>query len=231
MIIGIGMPMVGDVAAELLGPRMQLAMDIGKREDVDDVKFIACLNVFPFDLAREHLVNVAMKNGCDYLLFLDADIITPNGTFDKLYEALVAHDVQAVSAHYRRRGHPYTNVWSLLCVEAMTIAQVDAPAGSGVHEISSSGLGCELIDLKWCESHMTHPWFKIGKNEDKTYTWEDAFFHSVLRKEGGKLLGHAEVRCIHLAERLGVCDKNWEQLLRNSTQLQVDELNERESVK
>lgn len=229
MIIGIGMPMVGDVAAEILSPRMKLAMEIGKRKDVKDVKFISCLNVFPFDHAREHLVKVALSNNCDYLLFLDADTITPEGTFDKLYDALVAHDAQAASAHYRRRGHPYTCVWVKLSTELMTIVQVDAPAGSGVHDISSSGLGCNLIDLNWCEKHMAHPWFKIGSNPDGTYTWEDAFFHSVLRKEGGKLIGHADVRCIHLAERMGVSDANWEQLLKNSTQKQVDELNARES--
>ncbi len=229
MIVAIGMPMVGDVAAETLGPRMKLAMHMISRPDVDDVKLVTCLNVFPFDHAREHLVKVAVKNNCDYMLFLDADTIPPMDTFDKLYDALVSESAQAVSAHYRRRGHPYTCVWVKINEKAQTLLQCDAPAGSGVHIINSSGLGCNLIDLQWCEKHMIHPWFKIGDNPDGSYTWEDAYFHSMLQQAGGKLIGHADVRCVHLAERMGVSDDNWEQLLRNSTQKQVNELNARES--
>jgi len=229
MRIAIGMPMVGDVAAEILGPRMKLAMEIIKRPDVEDVKLVTCLNVFPFDHAREHLVKVALKNKCDYMFFLDADTICPFDAFDLLYGALVSESAQAVSAHYRRRGHPYTCVWAKISDRAKTIMQCDAPKGSGVHVINSSGLGCNLIDLNWCEAHLAHPWFKIGSNPDGSYTWEDAYFHSQLQLAEGKLIGHADVRCVHLAERMGVCDANWEQLLRNSTQLQVNELNSRES--
>ncbi len=230
MIIGIGMPMVGDVAAEILGPRMKLAMEIIARDDVEDVKLITCLNVFPFDHAREHLVNVALKNKCDYLLFLDADMLTPLGTFDMLFEALVTEKVQEVSGHYRRRVHRYNSVWVKINEAAQHLFQSDAEKGTGTHVIHSSGLGCNLIDLTWCEKNLSHPWFKIGDNPDGSYTWEDAYFHSILHQAKGKLLGHADVRCIHLAERMGVSDQNWKQLLVNSTQKQVEELKSKKKV-
>ena len=228
MNVAIGMPMVGDIAAEVLGPRMKLAMKMYAHPEVDDVKLITCLNVFPFDHAREHLVRVALKNECDYMFFLDADIINPEDSFDFLYDALKSEKAQVVSGHYRRRGHPYTCVWVQINEKAQSILQTDAPAGSGTHVITSSGLGCSLIDLNWCEEHLTHPWFVIGDNPDGSYTWEDAYFHSIVQKAEGKILGHAEVRCVHLAERMGVSDANWKQLLINSTQSQVNELNERE---
>ncbi len=138
--------------------------------------------------------------------------------------------MQAISGHYRRRGHPYTCVWVKINEAAQHLFQSDAAEGTGTHVIHSSGLGCNLIDLNWCEKHLEHPWFKIGDNPDGSYTWEDAYFHSILHRAEGKLLGHADVRCVHLAERMGVSDQNWKQLLVNSTQKQVKELKNRKVV-
>ncbi len=228
MIIALGMPMVGDVPAEIITSRMELSAMIASRSDVEELKVVACLDVFPFDRAREFLITQALKSQSCYLLFLDADIITPKEAFNDLFETMVDKKAQVVSGHYRRRGHPYTSVWAKMNDKAGLILQCDA--SEGVHEIDTSGLGCSLIDLKWCEDNLAHPWFKMGENLEGDYAWEDSYFHSQVLKAGGKVFGDARVRCIHLAGRLGVSDDNWQVLLQRSTQKQVDALKSREEA-
>lgn len=225
MRIALGMPRVGDVPAEVVSSHMKCGIQIAEREDVDDVMVIDVLNVFPFDRARELVISRAFQVECDYLLFIDADIMLPLNTFNLLYDALIDKDAVATSGNYHRRGHPYTSVWSRLIEtddpdeEPLVLA---VQATKGVHLIHTSGLGCCLIDLSWVKDNLEKPYFRMSYNDDGTTMWEDSYFFSMIHKEKGKVYGHADVRCGHLMERTVATEENWKNLIKTSIELKVD---------
>jgi len=227
MRIAIGMPRVGDVPAEVVSSHLKCGIQIAGRDDVEDVKLIDTLNVFPFDRVRELIVCKALLEECDYLLFIDADIILPLDTFDLLYKALVDKKAAAVSGDYHRRGHPYTSVWSFL-KEAQNenddSAVFAVNARRGIHQIHSSGLGCCLIDLEWVEGNLEKPYFRMGFGDDGEYKWEDSYFFSRIYQNGGTVYGQADVQCGHLMERAPVTQGNWQRLVQASTQTKVGQL-------
>lgn len=53
--------------------------------------------------ARNNLVDLAITNGCDYLLMLDDDMVVPPDLFNKL----VTHDKDVIGALYYQRGGSY----------------------------------------------------------------------------------------------------------------------------
>ena len=220
MIIGLGMPHVGDVYGELESNHIMIGYDIGRHPDVEHLRMFDVQNVFPFDKARICLMDSAIRYECDYLLFVDADVQVPLGGFKALLKAIRDCKAQAVSGHYRRRGHPFTSVWTKQ-INDQTYAQVDA--SEGIHQICASGLGCCLIDVKWVKENMEEPYFDLGRKENGNYIWEDAYFFSKMKLHGGLLLGHAGVRCGHvMSTRKVVCDENWEDMLKDSTSIIVD---------
>jgi len=115
-----------------------------------------------------------------------------------------------VSGYYRRRGDPFTSVWSKK--KKKNGAALEYDAKTGMHEIFSSGLGCCLIDMKWLKKNVEPPWFMMGVNLKGEVIWEDAYFFSRVNENGGRVLGNAEVRCAHLGERIKVTDQNWKEL-------------------
>lgn len=57
----------------------------------------------PFDVARNFLVDQLYDYGCDWLFFLDSDVMCPADTIQRL----LAHQQPIVSALYYRRHPPY----------------------------------------------------------------------------------------------------------------------------
>jgi len=228
MILGIGMPRVGDVPSEAVSSHMKCAAQAGLHDDIEDIKILDCYNVFPYDRAREMVIKKAIEEKCDYLLFVDADIVLPLNTFSLLFEVLREKNAVAVSGEYHRRGHPYTSVWSKVIQDSNNSGKskvtFTALAKKGVHLIHASGLGCCLIDLNWVKANIKPPFFKMGFTDQGEDVWEDAFFFSLLYKAGGKVYGHCGVQCSHLLSRLMVTSENWENLLRMSMKKGIDAL-------
>ena len=219
MRIALGMPRVGDIPAEAMSSHMKCGIEIALRDDVEDIKVIDVHNVFPFDRARELVIERAFQAECEYLLFIDADVILPLNTFKLLFRALIDKKAVAVSGNYHRRGHPYTSVWSKIIgeddpnpSEPIVLA---VHASKGVHQIHTSGLGCCLIDLSWVKGNLEKPYFKMSYNKDGTNIWEDSYFFSRIYEKNGLVYGHADVRCSHLMGRGTVTEENWKERLRH----------------
>lgn len=150
----------------------------------------------PHDTARWLITKAAMDMNCERLFMMDDDTITPRGGITKLMEEMDNRQCAAISGFYLRRGYPYTPVWSATNPTDKKLYQVDAD--QGVHEIFSSGLGCCLIDLKWCRENIKDPWYKMKQTEHNTEITDDCVFFDAIRAAGGTLLGDADVQCPHV---------------------------------
>ena len=206
MKLAYAVPLVDDCPGKLLMYHLRAVADASRL--VDEVKMVVPIGVFPWDRARNIAVSNALTLGCDWLWFVDADTAVPPGAFELLMESMDKAPV--ISGHYVRRGWPYTSVWSKR-VDGLKGETVyfQTTATEGVHEINTTGMGCALINLRWCKENLEFPWFyyKSALGDDQA-VMEDLFFCDKVLDAGGKILGDARVRCRHLMAPEFVDDDN-----------------------
>ena len=101
--------------------------------------------------ARNHLVRMAIDNGCTWLLMLDDDMIVPAN----LLERLMAHDKDVVGALYYQRGGAYHPVIMRRHENEMGefrgefYSPVDPVIKQpGLHEVDIIGGGCMLFKVE-----------------------------------------------------------------------------------
>jgi hypothetical protein len=192
--IALGIPVIDSVPGECYGSHLILAAEIAQ---LAELALFVPFNTMPHDAARMDVVDGAISTECDYLLFVDDDMLIPKGAFDALFKTMRETGAKVVSGHYSRRGWEYTCVWSK--VVDGKFERVDAL--EGIHEIDCSGLGCALIDLRWVVDNMKPPFFRMLHNGRHTSVTDDVTFFEDVRKAGGLILGHAGVRCGHFGAR------------------------------
>jgi len=202
------LPMMGSLPCEMVGPLMGLAAEI---KSFGELAICTISDYAPHDRAREYLVNTAIDAKCDYLMFVDADTITPEITFGMLYPQMLKTKAALISGHYYRRGFPFTSHWSRRISSG--VSYVESTPHSGTTEIDCCGLGCALVDMKFV-SLMSKPFFKIAQNSKGDTIWEDAYFCKKIQDVGGKIFATSDVRCGHLYTRTVICDGNADNLRR-----------------
>ena len=57
----------------------------------------------PIDLSRNHIVEMAKRENCDYLFFLDSDVLIAPGQLERL----MSHDKEVVTGIYNMKVSPY----------------------------------------------------------------------------------------------------------------------------
>jgi hypothetical protein len=97
---------------------------------------------FPTDVARNEICADALDQGCDYLLFLDADMVHPVS----MVARLLSHEKPVITARYHLKKHPFG------AVAYVKHRTDDGPHrystvhfGRGVFEIERGGAGALLI--------------------------------------------------------------------------------------
>jgi hypothetical protein len=172
---------------------------VNKPGDDKNLVLITPFDACPHDKMRWIVAEQAIEKGCDRLFFMDDDTITPRGGLTELMRVMDTDERKpvAVSGFYLRRGDPYTPVWS--CKKDSDWYQVTAEGG--VHEIDMTGLGCCLLDLKWMEKNLPHPWFRMKQDDHCTLITDDTTLFEGIRKADGKILGNAFVQCAHVGRR------------------------------
>ena len=216
MKLAYAVPLTGDCPGKTLKYHLRAVADASRL--VDEVKMVVPIGVCPWDRAREVAVGNALELGCDWLWFVDADTAVPPGAFELLMESM--DKAQVISGHYVRRGWPYTSVWSKH-VDGVKGGRVyfQTTAAEGVHEITTTGMGCALINLRWCQQNLKEPWFyyKSALDGDQA-VMEDLYFCGKVREAGGKILGDARVRCRHLMAPEFVDDDNMLELRKKNVE-------------
>ena len=202
MRVGLAMPMVGSLPCEVVGPLLGLAAEIAREGEI----VVATIqDYFPYDRAREYLIEVAEKAECNLVMLVDADTIVPARTFRLLKSAMETTGAAVVSGHYWRRGFPFNGTW------ATKDGYVDVRVDQGPMEIETCGLGCALVDMS-IVSEIDAPRFELVYQNGRCIRWEDAVFCDKVRAAGGRIFGVPAVRCGHVHTRTIICDDNVDRL-------------------
>lgn len=155
---------------------------------------IAYISGMPYDHARNHACEGMLKQGFQYLWFIDDDVQTPPDS----YNILRSNNKDIVSGLYYRRQEPHSPV-----------AVVDTPAGQcwlpkweagQLIEVKYSGAGCMLIRRNVLET-MPRPWFEWLVDREDVHiddrTSEDFTFCRKARHYGFTTWLDTRVQCYH----------------------------------
>jgi len=106
--------------------------------------------------ARESAAKHFLESDCDYLLFLDSDMVPPRDTIARLVE----HDKPIVSALAFKRVPNYEPCIFKTVAEGGSEIYRDYP--KGLIEVAGVGMACTLIKREVFEK-VPQPWFMPGK--------------------------------------------------------------------
>lgn len=130
--------------------------------------------------ARTELLEAVLRDGADYVLWLDSDMRFPRDALVRL----LSHQVPVVGVNYARREVPprFTAVRRMrgsAGSEDPGEMLRTSPGSTGLVEVDSLGLGCVLMQL----SRLTdlpdprqEPWFRFGSSPDGDTIGEDVYF-------------------------------------------------------
>ena len=149
------------------------------------------------DKARNELVNLALKDNCDYILFIDSDMLIPRGAIDKLLEM----DVDIASGLYFSKGKPYLPVARVKekTLEGDRHFFLEDFEFNEIIKVAGVGMGCCLIKTKVFKD-LEYPYFKLEwrKHEGKPYQIaEDLYFCEEAAKKGYEVHLNTGVVCDH----------------------------------
>jgi 2-polyprenyl-3-methyl-5-hydroxy-6-metoxy-1,4-benzoquinol methylase len=151
------------------------------------------------DVARNKLVEMAINDNCDYIMFIDSDTLIPNGAIDKLLDM----NVEIASGLYFSKGKPYLPVARLK--EGEKHFFLEDFEFDQIMEVQGVGMGCCLINTKVFKE-MEFPYFKLEWREKdgiKYQIAEDLYFCDEAIKLGYKVYLNTGIVCEHYGTEVG----------------------------
>lgn len=148
----------------------------------------------PLDLSRNNIVNMAKKENCDYLFFIDSDIIIGEGQLDRL----LSHNKDIISGVYYKRSSPYEPLPRKRVAENLYCA-IELE-GDNLIEVDGIGTGCFLVKMDIFD-RIDYPWFEFKyyqKNGEWGQVSEDISFCQKLENIGVKIYCDPIVQCPHI---------------------------------
>ena len=181
--LGICLPMYGAIAPNFFVNFLNRLHELYTNDRNYSVK-IYMKTCTVIDRARNELVQDAIKDNCDYLLFLDSDILMPSGAIDKLID--MNEDI--VSGLYFAKGKPYLPVARLI-KDGKHLYLEDFDYNT-VIDVAGVGMGMCLIKTS-VFSKLKYPYFKFDWVDDKGVgpyqVAEDLYFCDRAREAGYKI--------------------------------------------
>jgi GT2 family glycosyltransferase len=154
----------------------------------------------PMMFHRNHIVNTFLKTDCEYLLWIDDDVVPPPNAIEKL----IAHDVDAVSALCF-----CTRPNDAGAIAPYPVTMKDAPNGEyliyfpqqPLDEIDACGGGCVLVKRSLYEHpEMKAPYQHSMKENGEMGATCDFNIWKRARAAGFKLYVDSTVVCSHIRE-------------------------------
>lgn len=133
---------------------------------------------------REKLVEVALSEGCDAVLFIDSDMRFPHD----IITILLSRDVPIVGVNATTRRMPVTSTAKILHKEMdgdTTVHRwenIDSRGKEGIEAVTSIGFGAALIRREVFEN-VPKPWFDAGWGKNGV-CGEDVYFCVKAGSEG-----------------------------------------------
>ena len=164
-------------------------------------------------LARNQIVDIAQKQGCKYLMFLDTDMTFPPDTILRLMK----HQKDIVSGLYFERYAPHRPVIRQDYDDGKEkgYALADYTQGDLI-EVAATGGGCLLINMEVFD-RLEKPYFdyRLEKTEKdlgikETFYSEDLVFCEKARRAGYKIWCDTTIRCGHLINDVEIGEQHWD---------------------
>jgi len=131
---------------------------------------------------RNDLADAAIKEGCDWLVYLDSDMRFPSDTIIRL----LARNAPIVSANYVTRRTPPEPI-AFKSTKTLEKLYTDEDS-TGVEACAANGFGVMMIHTSVFKA-MPRPWFLIPYIPEKDGFWgEDVWFCNQARKVGYDVL-------------------------------------------
>jgi len=182
--IGICLPLYGALAPNFFINFLNRLHEIYTNGRNYSVKIYMKISTV-IDRARNELVRDALKDGCDYILFLDSDIIMPKRAIDDLIDM----NVDIASGLYFAKGKPYLPVARVL-KDDMHFYLEDFEYNQ-IMDVAGVGMGMCLIKADVFKK-LEYPYFKLEwKKDNENVGWyqvaEDLYFCDKAREAGYKI--------------------------------------------
>ena len=175
----------------------------------DDVEFgVLAVSGTYVHAARQELAEAVLKDGVDWVLWLDADMRFPRDAFVRLMQ----HRVPFVGINYSQRGLPpdYVAIKRAYADDAGEPSKklVTTSESTGLEEVDAIGFGVTLMHRSVLESlppvkELGQPWFFFEwMPEIQQQRGEDVRFCRLVREAGGKVLVDHDLSldCAHIGQ-------------------------------
>ena len=154
------------------------------------------------DRSRNILAEQALEDGCDYIMFIDADMLLPQNAVDDLLDM----NLDIVSGLYFQKGKPY-----------LPVARLKKKDGDEEHvfledfefndviKVAGVGMGCCLIKADVLRK-MEYPYFMFEwkeRNGRMEQTAEDLYFCDKAKKLGFDTYLNTGIVCEHFGTEVG----------------------------
>jgi len=193
--IAICVPVREEVPTEFLGSFLNLIFDNMKKYEF----IVSFSELYPIELARNDLVERALKHNPDYIFFIDSDMILPENILDDL----INMNKDIASALYFMRAPPYKPIAKIM--KDKLFCNIDTIPLNQIIEVDAVGLGCCLIKREVFE--------KIKEKEKKIFDVkeqtlnnktqllsEDTFFCLKAKESEFKIFLNTSLICKHIGK-------------------------------
>ncbi len=188
--IGIGLSVRGCVSIDFFNMLLTRFAEWSRKYSVS----MLVDQMIPLDLSRNNIVNLAKKENCDYIFFLDSDVLIDENQLDKL----LYHSKDVISGVYYKRTPFYEPLPRRRVAENLYISI--EPEGENIIEVDGTGLGCLLVNMDIFDK-IPYPWFEfkyVNRNGEWSQLSEDLYFCQKVQNIGEKIYCDPTVKCGHI---------------------------------
>lgn len=189
--ICIGIP-VGDNVNRLFFHTMLLRME--EWSQTFDIMPIIEYTI-PIDEARNRIAKIATDAKCDYIFFIDSDVLIQQGQLERL----VSWDKDAITGIYYMRAAPYYPLIRRK-VAYRLYSPIEPDTSIELMSIDGSGFGCFLLRTSILDK-IEYPWFQFQyfRHMNKwRHIGEDLYFCEQLKNVGIDIYCDPIIQCAHI---------------------------------
>jgi len=193
--IAVCVPVKENVPTEFLGSFLNLIFENMKKHEI----IVSFSEFYPIELARNDLVERALKHNPDYIFFIDSDMILPQNILDEL----INMDKDISSALYFMRAPPFKPIAKIMKDDLFCI--INTIPLNQIIEVGAVGLGCCLIKKEVFEK-IKEKEKKIFDTKEQTVNnktqllSEDTFFCLKAKESGFKIFLNTGLICKHIGK-------------------------------
>lgn len=147
--------------------------------------------------ARNEICREAIRDGFDYVLMVDSDIVLPDLTL----ECMLDDPAPVTLGCYPQKGRSEVAELFKVGTRDFTEKFTWGEVPQGRFEVKGGGFGCALIDVALLRE-MGGGWFRYVEYESGDVLSEDLYFCDRCAKMGVAVVADGRVRCGHVMRRI-----------------------------